>query len=659
MLKRMSLKSKLTHDKRRLKFLGYTGAAVDVSDYGFDAPLIYDLSALQIKNQKLPVKFNHKEDVGTTEKVEKHPTRGVRGEGEFSDTPIAKKIQNNADRGLPYEGSMGLDVESATFTRYSNGVTVNGRHFPGKHYVARGVIMDEITITRSGRDSDTKVHVLSKMELSNIKEAQVPKKVIKKPIKKVVNRKPTHSSNDDHEERRPRRKLQRVQNSAPKVTLGQAFRLKDLYPDFGEMIGESVDAGWSFRRLENALKFKTMELRLPVPPSLPGEDDVDDLEARLLAVICKDPEKCLEKQYGEETRDRILNMGQLSIKEFMVIGAQRMGRNFSGHSDAEQLIDFIGNANLGRMNNSMGFSSFNMPNLFKRTTEFVVEEAWKIEDFFAPGMCDSVSMSNFKTTERFRPSGGAIWEGLDANGRIKHTSFGKEQRYTTDLDTKAQMVMFNRETIENDDFGVIKDLIQLMMEGAEIIPDYKLIQRIYQPLGTFFVNDENHFYLALNEENLTYVFEKMRQMTISKGRVSWNQLVSDEWWLVIPNNLTMEKIAFDLVEQNRIVSNSAVTGQVGDKNFWFNRLRVKTFNQLSNTTFHDDADTDNWLLWPKSKRYAPFSLSYLRGRKRPIMKTFDAPPDMLGFGIAGVFDVECNDRERTAIARCTPTTTTS
>lgn len=148
-------------------------------------------------------------------------------------------------------------------------------------------------------------------------------------------------------------------------------------------------------------------------------------------------------------------------------------------------------------------------------------------------------------------------------------------------------------------------------------------------------------------------------MTINKGRVNWNQLVSDEWWLVIPANLTMEKIAFDLIEQNRIVSNSAVNGQVGDKNFWFGRLKTKTFNQLSNTTFHSMADVDNWLLWPKSQRYSPFSLSYLRGRKRPIMKTFPAPPDMLGFGTAGVFDIECNDRERTAIARCIPTVTTS
>lgn len=658
----MNLKTKLirnAQDKRRLKFLGYTGAAVDVKDYGFDAPVIYDLKALKILNQTLPVKFNHKTDVGVTEKIEKHPQKGIRGEGLFSDSPVALKIQNNADNGREYQASMGLDVRSATITKYTNGVTVNGRFFAGKHYVIRNAIMDEMTITRSGRDSNTEVHVLSRVELSNIKEAEVPKKpartpskdpvkipqVIKKPIRKAA-RIPNRDAS-----------LSRERKSA---TQGELLRMMNQYPDYTEIIAEGADAGWSFKRLDNALKFKAMEDKLPPVPNLQDEDGPDELEARLVHTLSKNPEKILEKKYGEEVRDRVMEMNPMGIKEMLVIGAHRLGRQFSGHSDIDSLIEFMGNANRQRMN--LGFSSFNMPSLFKRVSEIIVESSWKIEGMFAASMCTPLSKSNFNPSERYRPRGGEIWEGLDANGRIKHTAFGKTDRFITTLDTKAQMVMFNRETIENDDFGVISDLIDLFQEGSEIVPDDKLMKRLYQADGTFFVGSgatQNSFQLALNATNLKTVFESVQNLTINKGRVDWNQKISDNWYLVIPNNLTMEQKAFEILQQSQLISDTSITGPVGAKNFWFGRLEVKTFNQLGNVTMHADTSDDDWFIWPKTPKNAPFSINYLKGRKRPVIKTVDAPVDMLGFGVVGYFDVEINDRERRAVARSIPTVTTS
>ncbi|MGA4923346.1 hypothetical protein, partial [Bacillus subtilis] len=71
-------------------------------------------------------------------------------------------------------------------------------------------------------------------------------------------------------------------------------------------------------------------------------------------------------------------------------------------------------------------------------------------------------------------NGGEMWEGLSADGKISHTSFGKETRYTSTLDTKGQIVILDRETIVNDDRDVLASMMDAMLEGAMMVPDYKL-----------------------------------------------------------------------------------------------------------------------------------------------------------------------------------------
>jgi len=118
----------------------------------------------------------------------------------------------------------------------------------------------------------------------------------------------------------------------------------------------------------------------------------------------------------------------------------------------------------------------------------------------------------------------------------------------------------------------------------------------------------------------------------------------------------MEKEAWEILGQPEFVSNSTANTKQGKRNWWYNRFEVKQFRQLTNTTFSDDASNNCWFLWPKGQKYAPFTISYLKNRKRPIVKTVDAPIDMLGFGMVGVFDVNINDRESSLIIRCDPDT---
>lgn len=645
-----------------------------MSDHGFDHPVVYDLESLRVKNQRLPMMYNHRTEVGHTTRVDNSKT-DLSGIGILSvDNKASKRIANAAAKEFPYQASMGIDAGRIKVEFHPRGMDANGQSFKGPHYLLKNAINDEMTITPIGRDTNTSVSLLnsriSMHELNRIKNAAtrktvkkaapsnpapVKKKVVKQgdptptPVRKKVKNSKVRSGQHTN-------LPQRIDNDA---RFAKVLRLIDRYPKQRKMILNSVEDGESLGRIANMAKMRDLQDQLPRAPRIGNKGKGPDiLEARLLNALCVNPEKTLAKKYGKEVRDQVMDLPRIGLKELLVEGCYRLGQRFTGHSDINNMCDFLNRHSRARILN-LGFSSFDLPNMFKRVTEFVMEESWKIEDTFAPSNLFVTSNNDFKPTERIRPSGGQMWEGLDPEGKIKHGSMGPEKRYTTELDTKAQMLVFNREMIENDDLDSINEIIQLMLEGAIIVPDYKLLQHMLQANNGFFkasgeyINDFSGSGAELNETNLTTIFTAAQKQVIEKGRISWVNRLGNIWDLVIPPEL--ERTAWELLNQTTLIGPTGT--RQGSKNYWAGKLNVKVFNQLSNTTMNTKATDDMWFLWPQGARYAPFAITYLRGKRSPTVEVKEVPADMLGFAIRGYFDVEVNDREPTAIIRARPTGT--
>ncbi len=634
---------------------------MDLSDEGFDHPVVYDLKSMNFVSQQLPLMYNHRTTVGETERIN-NSKRDINGIAQINiDNRASKRIINAASKNeVEYEMSLGLDVSNATLKFMKNGGTVNGRTFDHPIYVIQNSLNDEVTITESGRDGNTRLRLLnskiSKGELMRIKNSSVKKanterkKLLNKktkptpkpaPVKRVKNNLPP-------EEKQPTSRVLTAED------MSKILRLQNKYPKQARVIEEGLRRNLSVSRIHNMVKMRHLENQLPKPVKTKTAGSGPDLlEARLLNAVCQDPENTLKKHYGEKVRDQVMDMPQIGLKEFMVQGCHRLGKSFTGYSDAEQLIDFVTKNNRNRLLN-MGFSSFDMPNMFERVTKFVLEESWKIEGMFAPAQCYETSNPDFKITERYRPTGGDMWDGLDADGKIKHGRSGKTKRYQTTLDTKAQILVFNRETIENDDMGGIREQLDMMAEGAMIVPDYKLLKHMLQANGSFFASNVNDFAgnnYTLTEPHLTTVYNAAQKQIIEKGRVNWFNRLGDIWQLVV-GSADMERTAWEILNQSRLIGPTG--SRAGDKNFWTGKLEIVTFNQLYNTTMDSGAQNDMWFLWPKGVKYAPFAITYLRGKKTPTVTVEDLPADMLGFAVRGYFDVEINDREPSAIIRCRP-----
>jgi polyribonucleotide nucleotidyltransferase len=99
---------------------------------------------------------------------------------------------------------------------------------------------------------------------------------------------------------------------------------------------------------------------------------------------------------------------------------------------------------------------------------------------------------------------------------------------------------------------------------------------------------------------------------------------------------------------------AASPSKTGEANYWFGRLDQITFPQMSNSSLLGSGtfvSENTWLLWPKSQRFSPYSITYLRGQRRPTIEAVDLPANMLGVGTRGYWDIEINEREREAVLR--------
>jgi hypothetical protein len=271
-----------------------------------------------------------------------------------------------------------------------------------------------------------------------------------------------------------------------------------------------------------------------------------------------------------------------------------------------------------------------------------MEEAWMLDAPYAPTICKPESNKDFRPTGHIKPKGGTMWNGLNQEGKIEHGSFGKEDRYETRLSTVAQILTFKREDIINDDIGWIEETLNLMIEGAMMVPDYQLVNLIYNALSAgVIVDGTSKFALALTLANLETVYNKVKTRQVVKGDKSVKNRTDTKWKLVVTTGL--EKAAWEIIKQEVFIQGPDNT-LTGRDNYWKNKFEISEFTQLDNTTYHSGAKVGAWGLVPVNVKYSPFAITYLNGQRRPTTETVDLPADELGFGVRGYWDVNLDYR---------------
>ena len=342
-----------------------------------------------------------------------------------------------------------------------------------------------------------------------------------------------------------------------------------------------------------------------------------------------------------------------SFKELLVNIANANGGNFNGHSDIESCARY-----LKKLNNT-GYSTIDLPNFFVKAGNRIRDEYWEIEAPFATKMLPAVSKKDFRTEKSIRPMGGNVWEKVDAKGKIAHFQYTDEMNYETRLGTIAQLLVWTRQMAINDDLGVIKDLLTMMVEGSTMYPDMQLLDLIFtNPGAGFRVNSQNYFTgsgAALTRANLSTIHNTIKKINIPKQHGNWVNLDSSGWYLVVGPDL--EETAWELVGQPIIMPSggpTASTARTGTKNYFYGKFEPVTWAQLGNTDAYATASGTDWMLLPKNPRYNPYTISYLGNQRKPVIEAVDLPSEFLGAGTRGYFDIHVQERHNVAFALCRP-----
>lgn len=624
--------------------------------------MIYNLEGITHKNS-IPILNEHWKPVGHTTRIVK-TENGISGEGLASYPGQARdELIEAMNNGFPFEASMGFRTTKNSITLLKEGQkrTINNRVVEGPMYIAEKGTMYEMSITLSGRDSNTEFKTLNSEVVSLLNSMtktpdqtpdQTPPTDTKNALPPVP---PTPPAPPATPPVIPPQVLNAARNEGY-----QLFRLSQKYADFADKIDKWVEEGKDAATIENSIKLEKYELSLAHPPAMKDQSSQSSDQVILanFALSCGVTPETLEKKGLDkkviENADKGYKWG---FVETLVNIANSTGGRYTGFSDIELMCKHIKNSAVNpSFKNSGGFSTFNMPNLFERVTEFMLEERWALNPPFALKFCKEESNKDFKKTQRVRPGGGELWEGITNEGKLPHTHFGEESKYESQTDTIGQIVAFDRKTITNDDMGVISSLLEAMVEGALFAPDVQLGKLMLvqaAAAGTFWVNADNSYTgRPLNRANLSTSFVAIKEYLETRGTKSIVQMVNDRWTLITSSS--NEETAWEILKQERIVNDTTANTKTGEKNFWYGKMDYAVFPQMSNTSLYGTStfvDVSTWLLWPSSTKYSPYTINYLRGKKRPTIESIELPGDMLGMGVRGYWDVKINERERLFIMR--------
>jgi hypothetical protein len=127
--------------------------------------IVVDLASTTFKD-RIPMlsQHDHSEGVGVTEKAEVKDHALIIAGSLFSDIEgsRAQRIAQLAQRGMPFEMSIGLFNASDEFFPAGKTAKVNGREFSGPVTVLRGGRVREVSIVTLGADADTEAQMFSK-----------------------------------------------------------------------------------------------------------------------------------------------------------------------------------------------------------------------------------------------------------------------------------------------------------------------------------------------------------------------------------------------------------------------------------------------------------------------------------------------------------------
>jgi len=677
----------------KLKFQGYSGDKVNLRDYGLEYPLVYEIKGIEILN-KTSIMFDHWDIIGHATSVRKvENNSALRGKGVASlPGPNTTKVVEGIKNGFPWEASMGLrinDIENdIEFIPKGVNFNVNNRQFVGPMYVARKTTLVEMTVTASGRDSNTSFELLNsetRMKIQNRgitfhnqtppavppTPAPVPEPTPAPTPAPVPAPTPAPVPAPILNNNPPPVPAPTPAPVIPPIIDNSSNRVQDVliellpqYPDFKDYIVNCARQGFNSPDIKGQIEVFLKNKALPAAPSpVLNNDNPAEVQGQVMMIRMARSmgakEAVLIKNFGEKLVETADKMDDLQPRELLVTIANSRGGNFNGFSSNERVIKFIERTNNVHFvgNAAPTWSTFDLPDWFAGVGNVIKDQVWELNPSFAMDMCDSESYGHMKEVTHRRITEGEVMKKVEADGKLALWSGGNQVSYKTNIDTFGNVFTWNRKDAINDEWDALKDLMEQMSMGAVILPDLLFGYEMFAADGAgFWVNNQNSF-LSTAFDATSYGAKKllMESYADKRGKFDW-QVMLDQGIKVITTRSGYNPV-WEVIEQPTIANQQ--------KNKYFKTAQIATWGNLDNATAFSVANgltangvkfvnAGSWFLWPTNSKFAPFILRFYNNQRKPVSEAISLPGEFLGSGMRIYWDLAVNKKNNQTVVRATP-----
>jgi len=618
---------------RSFRMLAYTGAAMQFSWSRY--PVVVDLAGMTISKKPRPILLGH-----SAEKIVGHSTKignsgkdlilsgVVSGVGAHADTVV-----ESADRGFPWQSSIGASVSKMEHIDSGKTVIVNGRKFTGPIDIVRASTLSEVSFVALGADDDTEAKMVAGVYLDT-ESIENPNEKDNKMSNIEANADPAPEVVDS-----PVVTVDLVASAraAAAEEMERIASIQKVCADHGDIAAKAIREGWTRDRAE----LEVLRAARPQAPSgfVARDESVTSstLEAAALqAAGIPD----LDKHYDGralEAADKRWH-GRLGLQELILEAAWANG--YQGRSFKQ---DPRGVLRAAFSLEAQGFSTVdiagilsNVANKFLLAGFMSVEAAWQM-------ISDIQSVSDFKTITRYRLTGDDVYEKVAPGGEIKHGTLGEES-FTNKADTFAKMLAVTRQDLINDDLGALTTVPRKLGRGAGLKLNSIFWTEFLADHATFFPTDgsEGNYVggtaSALSIAGLNGAVTKMRRQTDKDG----NPISVDPRYLLVPPEL--EATALELNRSTTVnTGGSATSAQVPNANIFQGRYPVVVSQYLTAAKV--------WYLLADPQDLAMIETVFLNGQRSPTIETADVDFSTLGIQMRGYHDFGVSKQDKRAAVK--------
>jgi phage major head subunit gpT-like protein len=650
-----------------------------------DIPVVVDIVGIDLTDKSRPILKEHDplQIVGHSTAITK-----VDGGARLSVDGVvsgagdaAAEVVASADRGFPWQASIGIAMGQREEIAPGQPVTVNGQTFTGPLLIVRTSRMEETSFVALGADDSTAARMvaalqpkeshmdftawlqklgfdpatLSTEQTAALQKAYDAEMVAAKASADKAGDAQAKASAAADSLRAALVKVAQLQAKAkadPKPDAGgipadlQAARkaaadetrrvaeIRKLCAGKNDAIeAQAIEEGWTRDTCELAV-LRASRAQAPAIHARDGGGNVttDLLQVAVLqATKAKDLEKLYKPEVLEAAHQRF--RGRIGLQELLLEAAHANGyhgRSFRG--------DHAGvlRAAFGQL--QAGFSTVDTPGILSTVAnKFLLDGFQSVEDVWRK-IAAVRPVSDFKQVTSYRLTGVTQYEKVGPTGEIKAGALSEES-YTNKADTYGKLFGISRRDMINDDLGALSNVPKMLGRGAGLKLNDVFWTEFMANAGTFYTSGRKNYQsgagTALSITSLTAAVQLFRDQVDAENK----PLGVAPALLIVPTAL--EVIAFNLFNGAQLVVGSlgSTSSKATEPNLnpHARKYEPVTSAYLGNTAYIGSSTTA-WYLVANPADLPLIEVAFLNGQESPTIEQADADFSTLGIQMRGFHD---------------------